>query len=110
MTFQICHQIAERSFCWDGSCLPLCARCTGIILGFVVGLLLPLWWPLTFRLRYALFILGLNSVTLFVPALDTNVVRLLLGLLLGGVSTMRWGRLLGQRAGRWSHAAKRPAR
>ena len=31
-----CHQLAERSFSWKGIQFPLCARCTGILLGFVL--------------------------------------------------------------------------
>jgi len=36
----ICHQIPERSFSWLGSPLAVCARCTGIYFGFVIGLML----------------------------------------------------------------------
>ena len=31
-----CHQLAERSFSWKGIQFPLCARCTGILIGFVL--------------------------------------------------------------------------
>jgi len=31
-----CHQLAERSFFWKGIQFPLCARCTGILIGFVL--------------------------------------------------------------------------
>ena len=36
---QICHQIPERSFAWDGAPLAVCHRCLGIYLGFAAGLL-----------------------------------------------------------------------
>lgn len=29
----VCHQMAERSFLFDGMQMPLCARCTGIYIG-----------------------------------------------------------------------------
>jgi len=29
----VCHQMAERSFIFDGMQMPLCARCTGIYTG-----------------------------------------------------------------------------
>ena len=32
-----CHQIADRSFCLAGVPLALCARCTGLVLGFWLG-------------------------------------------------------------------------
>ncbi len=38
--YAICHQIADRSFQVNGQPLPLCARCTGIYLGVMVGFVL----------------------------------------------------------------------
>ncbi len=35
---QICHQQAGRSFALDGHQLAVCHRCTGLYLGFLVGL------------------------------------------------------------------------
>ena len=32
--FTACHQIPARSFFWKGKQFPLCARCTGINLGY----------------------------------------------------------------------------
>jgi uncharacterized membrane protein len=32
-----CHQISDRSFCLAGVPLALCARCTGLVLGFWLG-------------------------------------------------------------------------
>lgn len=40
MEFSICHRRPDRSFFWRGKQFPLCARCTGIVLGFLV---LPLY-------------------------------------------------------------------
>jgi uncharacterized membrane protein len=34
--YVFCHQIPERSFFIDGHQFPICARCTGIFLGFIV--------------------------------------------------------------------------
>ena len=36
--YAICHQIPARTFHIDGEPLPLCARCTGIYLGALLGL------------------------------------------------------------------------
>jgi uncharacterized membrane protein len=37
--YTVCHQIPSHSFFIAGHQLPLCARCSGIYLGFLVGLL-----------------------------------------------------------------------
>lgn len=38
----VCHQIAERSFHWLGAPLAACHRCTGLYVGFTLGIAL---WP-----------------------------------------------------------------
>ncbi len=38
--YAICHRISERSFHVHDRALPLCARCTGIYLGVITGLLM----------------------------------------------------------------------
>lgn len=79
--YAICHRIAARSFMIDGTQMPLCARCTGIYLGVITGLLvatargrikanrLP---PLRVNLILALFVVaigvdGLNSYIQLFP-------------------------------------------
>jgi uncharacterized membrane protein len=34
LKFAICHQMPERSFKYKGKQFPLCARCTGIFIGY----------------------------------------------------------------------------
>ena len=47
----ICHQIPERSFLWLGQPLAVCHRCSGIYLGFWLGLILfPYWRALALQL------------------------------------------------------------
>ena len=36
--FFVCHCRPDRSFYWKGRQLPLCARCTGELLGILAGL------------------------------------------------------------------------
>lgn len=35
-----CHQLPERSFFYKGFQFPVCARCTGIISGYILAILL----------------------------------------------------------------------
>lgn len=41
--YAICHRIASRSFSLSDRPLPLCARCSGMFLGAVVGILYQVW-------------------------------------------------------------------
>lgn len=34
-----CHQLPERSFFYHGYQFPVCARCTGIVIGYLIALL-----------------------------------------------------------------------
>lgn len=49
--YAICHRITERSFSIAGRQLPLCARCTGMYLGFALTML---WLALAGRWRRSL--------------------------------------------------------
>ena len=62
----VCHQNPERSFHWHGVPLAACHRCTGLYLGFALGVAL---WP---HLRGAAVWLGGNTrwiAVFFVPLL-----------------------------------------
>lgn len=34
-----CHQRADRSFFWKGHQFPICARCTGVLIGYILALI-----------------------------------------------------------------------
>lgn len=38
-TYSGCHQMYERSFNYNGYQFPICARCTGIFIGQIIGLI-----------------------------------------------------------------------
>lgn len=49
--FVACHRMPHRSFFWRGTQLPVCARCTGMLLGYLAILpalfmAIPLPWAL----------------------------------------------------------------
>lgn len=101
--YAVCHRIEVRSFAVDGRPLPLCARCTGMYLGAVAGLVyqfavgrrrmgLP---PRRVIIGLALLALlfagdGLNSYLTLFPSVPTlyqpqNWLRLLAGTGMGVV-------------------------
>lgn len=82
-----CHQNPERSLHLAGMTLPLCARCFGLYAGFgLAGLLLS-----ASSKRFAFSVLAAAVgfsllfwfLRFFLPLLDGNPVRLMLGLGLG---------------------------
>jgi uncharacterized membrane protein len=94
--YAVCHQIEERSFHIDARPFPLCARCTGLFLGALLGLayqfaqgrkgrMPPLWASLLFGLLALSWLLdGINSFTMLVPTLPSvyrteNWTRLVTG-------------------------------
>lgn len=93
--FAICHQLTERTIAYQGHPLPVCARDTGIYLGFLISFSY-LW--LTHRRRENLLpskavmagavlfvgVMGLDGVTSYLGLrTTTNEIRLVTGLLTG---------------------------
>jgi uncharacterized membrane protein len=93
----ICHQAAERTIRLGDTLLPLCARCTGIYLGFLIGILYQFaFWrtrlkelpSLKILLASALLLVFLiiHSAGSFLNLwISSNLMKLTLGLL-GGSS------------------------
>lgn len=98
--YSVCHRIAERSFSIAGRQMPLCARCTGMYLGMLAGLLFQLPYgrrtefpPLKIALPLGILALlfaldGINSTLSLFPGVNelyppTNFLRLMTGAGLG---------------------------
>jgi len=94
----ICHQRPERSFFVDGHQLPVCARCTGLYLSGVVGLLgwvvfkiVRRWHALVIEPRRALAVVLIAAVPTVVSVASgslgmadgTNLWRAMLAVPLG---------------------------
>jgi uncharacterized membrane protein len=84
--YNICHQIPERSFYYKQKQFPVCARCTGIILGYCT---IPLFYFGIIKISI-LFIILLNipflidSVTQYMGYRESNnKLRLITGILTG---------------------------
>ena len=82
-----CHQMPERSFFIYGYQFPVCARCTGVILGEIVAIVLLL---LNIKINIAMSIvllttMGIDWFIQYIKILQsTNFRRLITGTL-GGV-------------------------
>ena len=94
--YSVCHQIEERSFTLNGRQFPLCARCSGMFLGAVLGLIYqsaqgrkgrmpPLGASLFFGLLALAWVFdGSNSFLMILPNITTfyqtqNWTRLVTG-------------------------------
>jgi uncharacterized membrane protein len=94
--YGLCHQLPERSFFSGGYQLPVCARDTGIYLGFVFGLAVAAWvvrgrrpselprWPVLVLVGLFVAAMGMDGVTSYAGLRETtNDLRLLTGLMTG---------------------------
>jgi uncharacterized membrane protein len=94
----ICHQKPERSFFIDGHQLPVCARCTGLYLSAVIGLMCWIglkaarrWRPIALSPRTALAVVAIAAVPTVLSVASnllgfgdgSNVSRALLAIPLG---------------------------
>ncbi len=82
-----CHQMAERSFFWNGYQFPVCARCTGVVIGEIVCMITIL---LGIKLNIFLYVtllllMGLDWFIQYVNLLESNNIRRLITGLLGGI-------------------------
>ncbi|MCG6140647.1 DUF2085 domain-containing protein [Leptospira mtsangambouensis] len=83
----MCHQLPERSFVYKGSQFPVCARCTGVIIGQLFALISIINLPIRFGfLTYISFMLpALIDWTIqeFSKIKSNNLRRIVTGSLLG---------------------------
>ncbi|HID73978.1 MAG TPA: DUF2085 domain-containing protein, partial [Thermoplasmata archaeon] len=87
-----CHQKASRSFFINGNQMPVCSRDVGVYLGLTLGALVYLLFPRRFSFLW-LFVLIVplaldGLVQLLTPYESNNAVRLVTGLMYGGVVSM----------------------
>jgi uncharacterized membrane protein len=89
--FVACHRLPERSFFYKGKQFPVCARCTGIYIGYISIFIFAI-----FRVHFSV----LCSVILFLPSVvdgltqalcnreSNNLLRLITGIMFGvGISS-----------------------
>lgn len=79
-----CHQMPERSFFVGGYQLPLCARCTGIVIGHIIGGAASLFHPVSFwSLLGTLPLMADGLIQKYTSYESTNIRRLVTGILYG---------------------------
>ncbi len=87
-----CHQISERSFDLNGNQMPFCARDVALFLGLVIGMILAI----SMKLELSILILALGLTPLAADGLlqllssyeSSNLVRVITGLLGGGIISL----------------------
>lgn len=79
-----CHQRPDRSFYFFHVQFLLCARCTGLVVGFFVSIIIHHFllksWPKMYSFFFLISVL-LNGLSLFIET--SNLERFILGILLG---------------------------
>jgi len=88
----VCHQLPERSFALLGQQLPVCARCTGLYLGALLGVLI---YPIR-RAEASKWLLLIATAPIALDGLgqlvwlwqSTNLLRVTTGSLLGLVAAL----------------------
>jgi len=82
-----CHRIPERSFFFRGRQFPICARCTGILIGYIIGIFYiifcnKLGYTFELLLMVPMLIDGIGQYKGYF--VSTNIRRLITGIL-GGI-------------------------
>ena len=81
-----CHQIPERSFFFCGYQFPMCSRCTGIILGYVISLILfalKIIFPIWLCIVLCMFMIVDGGIQLMFFIMSNNFRRFITGILFG---------------------------
>lgn len=82
-----CHQLENRSFCFKGYQFPVCARCTGVLVGEVITIILLLI-NLKINIIYSVILLAIMGADWFIQyihILESNNIRRLITGICGGI-------------------------
>ena len=82
-----CHQRPDRSFFYKGYQFPMCARCTGVLLGYILAVPCWLLWGGNFGLCVLLAgVMFLDWLVQYMEILESRNWRRLLTGIMGGYS------------------------
>ena len=80
-----CHQMPERSFSVKGYQFPICARCTGVLLGELVAIISLFFFQLDLLVSILLLIpMGIDWGLQYIKLFPSNNVRRVITGTLGG--------------------------
>lgn len=84
-----CHQRADRSFFYKNYQFPMCARCTGVMIGYLIAI--PIYFIYTFDAGIYISLCAVMFLDWYIQYLkiktSTNIRRLISGIL-GGFGLM----------------------
>ena len=86
LNFVTCHRMPERSFFWKGKQFPVCARCTGIYIGYLT---MPLFMFCLFGwgiwMSFIMFLPTVidGSIQAFFNIESNNIRRFITGIMSG---------------------------
>lgn len=81
-----CHRRPDRSFYFHGQQFPICARCTGELIGILIGIPIPFFWGYPSFAIVVLMMLPMVAdglLQLFTSYNSNNTRRLATGILFG---------------------------
>ena len=80
-----CHQRSDRSFFYKGYQFPVCARCTGVLIGYVVAIITVIFTLPDFLLGLIFCgIMFLDWFIQFIGIKESNNIRRLITGIFGG--------------------------
>ena len=81
-----CHQKADRSFFVNNYQFPICARCTGLLIGYILGII-SIFFNFKISILLSVFFIVIMFVDWFIQHKNilyfTNIRKLLTGLFCG---------------------------
>ena len=78
-----CHQISERSFYYKGYQFPICARCSGIYLGNIIGIFIYIKIPIILLILLASLTFIDGFIQLLTSYKSNNYIRFITGIISG---------------------------
>lgn len=95
-----CHRMPERSFFIKGNQFPICARCTGIMIGYIIGIISLFFISYSNIIFSILLILptGIDGIGQYLGKWKSNNIRRCLTGILAGIGVISIFAIIGSTA------------